>query len=426
MASLLTSLTELITPDVTGRVADSLGESETAVTRGLRGGISSVLAGLVNKTDDPGSMQRVFDLATTRSAEFDSASDVAGSITRPPSGIVDSLLSTMFGGRTNEVGNLLARTAGFGKASSGSMILTAVVPLVMKFLGKRIHERSLGVSQFTSLLASQRSQIFDAAPAGLRDILDTTPAARGERVGYDEYRREETYVPPQTSDPPERRSGGWLWPVLGGAAVLALLWAMLGRDRTPQPTTARLDTAVTPPLARVDSPAAARRVDTAAGTVVDAARDLGADVQRSLPGGVSLTVPERGTEARLVDFIEDERRPVNDTTWFNFDRLTFATGSATILPESQDQLNNIASILRAYPDVRLRIGGYTDNTGDSTANVQLSQQRADAVRQALITRGVAAERLAAEGYGAAHPVADNTTEAGRAQNRRIALRVTAK
>jgi K(+)-stimulated pyrophosphate-energized sodium pump len=141
---------------------------------------------------------------------------------------------------------------------------------------------------------------------------------------------------------------------------------------------------------------------------------------------VVLDVPENGIESKLIGFIEDERRPVNDTTWFDFDRLTFATGSATILPESQEQLNNIASILKAYPDVRIRIGGYTDSTGNAAANQRLSQQRAHAVRQALIARGVAPSRVTAEGYGASHPIADNATPEGRARNRRISVRVTAK
>ena len=64
--------------------------------------------------------------------------------------------------------------------------------------------------------------------------------------------------------------------------------------------------------------------------------------------------------------------------------------------------------------------------GDPAANVRLSQSRADAVKADLVRRGVADGRLEAEGYGEQHPVADNATESGRAQNRRIAMRVTKK
>jgi K(+)-stimulated pyrophosphate-energized sodium pump len=76
--------------------------------------------------------------------------------------------------------------------------------------------------------------------------------------------------------------------------------------------------------------------------------------------------------------------------------------------------------------VKLKIGGYTDNTGDAAANMRLSQARADSVRAELIQLGVGADRLEAQGYGDQHPVADNSTEEGRQKNRRISMRVTAK
>ena len=171
---------------------------------------------------------------------------------------------------------------------------------------------------------------------------------------------------------------------------------------------------------------AAAAVPTATVAASDAAGSLGAFGKRTLPGGVELNIPERGIESSLIAFITDGSRPVNDTTWFNFDRLNFASGSATILPESEEQLNNIAAVLKAYPGVNVKVGGYTDNSGDPAVNRNLSQQRADAVRRALVGKGIAASRMAAEGYGSDHAVGDNTTEEGRAQNRRIALRVTKK
>jgi outer membrane protein OmpA-like peptidoglycan-associated protein len=162
------------------------------------------------------------------------------------------------------------------------------------------------------------------------------------------------------------------------------------------------------------------------GDAASAVKDLGAKVGRRLADGVELMIPERGIEAQVVSFIEDPNRLVDRTTWFDFDRLTFETGSAAIRPESQEQIDNISAILKAYPAVRIKVGGYTDNTGDRAANVRLSQARADAVRAALISGGIAEDRVEAEGYGDQFPVASNSTEEGRAQNRRIALRVTAK
>jgi len=146
----------------------------------------------------------------------------------------------------------------------------------------------------------------------------------------------------------------------------------------------------------------------------------------TLDGGVSLKgVDVDGIEASLLNFIKSDK-PVDKTTWFDFDRLTFETGSATLKPESQEQLKNIAEILKAYPNVSVKLGGYTDNTGNADANLKLSGDRAQSVKKELTALGIAADRLESEGYGQEHPVASNDTEEGRAQNRRISIQVTKK
>jgi len=85
---------------------------------------------------------------------------------------------------------------------------------------------------------------------------------------------------------------------------------------------------------------------------------------------------------------------------------------------------NIAAILKAYPQVRIRIGGYTDNTGDPGTNLRLSEERANNVMDELVKLGIDPARMSARGYGERNPVADNSTEDGRQKNRRISLRVT--
>jgi len=127
-----------------------------------------------------------------------------------------------------------------------------------------------------------------------------------------------------------------------------------------------------------------------------------------------------------VKYLNDSSAPVSDATWFDFDRLLFDTGAATLQPASEEQLTNIAAILKAYPQVKIRIGGYTDNTGDPAANLQLSEQRADNVMAELVRLGIDPARMTAKGYGAEDPIADNSTEEGRQKNRRISLRVTDK
>ncbi|MBS9768256.1 MAG: OmpA family protein, partial [Flavobacteriaceae bacterium] len=161
------------------------------------------------------------------------------------------------------------------------------------------------------------------------------------------------------------------------------------------------------------------------GKTVKGFEHLGTFVSRKLSDGTELVIPNKGFEYNLVDFIESDKA-VDKTTWFNLRRVLFKTGSSNLDERSMSQIENIAKILKAYPAVALKIGGYTDNTGNVNANKALSARRAKAVVDALVAKGVAKSRLASEGYGVEHPVADNNTEEGRALNRRVAARVTKK
>ena len=111
-------------------------------------------------------------------------------------------------------------------------------------------------------------------------------------------------------------------------------------------------------------------------------------------------------------------------TVLNQSIINFPVNSAEIPAVSKTLLQHAASAVKQLPSgTVIEIGGYTDNTGDAVANVQLSQQRADSVRAALIDAGVDPSMLVAKGYGSASPVAGNDTLEGRFRNRRIEYRV---
>jgi outer membrane protein OmpA-like peptidoglycan-associated protein/uncharacterized protein YidB (DUF937 family) len=108
----------------------------------------------------------------------------------------------------------------------------------------------------------------------------------------------------------------------------------------------------------------------------------------------------------------------------NLNVINFATGSAQIPADQSDYLNRVALALRAAPSgTVIEIAGHTDNTGDATSNMSLSQQRADAVRNYLIQQGVDGNMLVAKGYGDTKPVGPNDTEEGKFRNRRIEFTV---
>jgi len=145
----------------------------------------------------------------------------------------------------------------------------------------------------------------------------------------------------------------------------------------------------------------------------------------SLPP-IHLKRPEANGEHRLLNFIEDSNAVASAETWFDFDRLRFDSGAAQLSAGSAEQLDDIAAIFKAYPALRGKIVGYSDSDGSEESNLKLSEARADSVKSQLVARGVAGARLTTEGYGEEDPAGDNSTESGRAENRRVALQVTHK
>jgi outer membrane protein OmpA-like peptidoglycan-associated protein len=101
------------------------------------------------------------------------------------------------------------------------------------------------------------------------------------------------------------------------------------------------------------------------------------------------------------------------------DAITFDTAQSGVKPQFYGVLNNLASTLNQFPETRVQIAGHTDNVGSDASNLQLSQQRANSVRTYLASNGVAAQRMQAVGYGESRPIADNSSDYGRAQNRRV-------
>ena len=101
--------------------------------------------------------------------------------------------------------------------------------------------------------------------------------------------------------------------------------------------------------------------------------------------------------------------------------ILFDTGKATIKFESAEILNQIINVLKKFPNSRFRIEGHTDSTGKKAKNIELSQNRADAVKIYLIQGGIASERLESKGYGPEKPIASNKNKKGRALNRRVEI-----
>ena len=118
-----------------------------------------------------------------------------------------------------------------------------------------------------------------------------------------------------------------------------------------------------------------------------------------------------------VDRVGDEIRLVMPES------ITFATGSAALNSSSTTTLASVADVLAKYTDTTIQVIGHTDSTGSDAINEPLSRNRAAAVANFLSNRGVAANRISVAGMGSRQPIASNTTTDGKAQNRRVEIKV---
>ena len=182
------------------------------------------------------------------------------------------------------------------------------------------------------------------------------------------------------------------------------------------------------PATRVSDPIVPGHFDAKTGNYL---YETGQPTTIKLPGGGAIAnVGVNSTESYLFRFLSDPQVQVDsvDLTrgWYNFDRVYFEAGKATLTPESISQLRNVATLLRAYPQAHIKLGGYTDDTGTYKVNKELSEARARTAWASLVEMGISPSRINARGYGPNYSISSNATEEGRAQNRRLSVKVLQK
>ena len=127
-------------------------------------------------------------------------------------------------------------------------------------------------------------------------------------------------------------------------------------------------------------------------------KGTGVDVKRTGEGEIKLTAPEN---------------------------ITFDINSYVIKPQFRNTLDSVATVLKTYPDSTIVVSGHTDTTGNDAINNPLSINRASSVESYLESQGISSSRITSRGFGSKQPIASNSTEAGRAQNRRVEIAIIA-
>jgi outer membrane protein OmpA-like peptidoglycan-associated protein len=408
-----------LTPDLISKASSFLGENESGVSKALSGILPTVLSGMVSKASSGGSgATEVFNAAkeTHSSGLLGGLGNLfgdGGGMLGKGLDLVKGLLGDKFSGIINTISSF----AGI-KSSSASSLFSMAAPIAAGTLGKHAADNNLNAGGLASLLSSQKSTITSMLPAGLGSIAgmlgigkvtDTlssiTGGAKEKANAAYNYAEEKT------------KKGinwmAWLLPLLLAAALI--WWFLLGgKSGCSGSSTGSADTtiAVTPP-------------DTASMNTTPAAP---MSFKVKLPDGTELNANKGGIEEMLVNFLSTDYMKLGEDSlkkvWFDFDNLNFTTGSAEITPESQQQISNIVAILKAFPNAKLKIGGYTDKTGNEATNKKISGQRAAAVKTVLDKAGVGAQVLGAEGYGsdfAKYPA--DAPEADRVKDRHVSVSV---
>jgi len=418
----------LVSSQLLGAAAKQFGESESGISSAISGMAATLLHGLADKSDDTNAFSGLFEsLSGNKTDGF--LDDLGGLLgggnlaQGDPKDIAGGFIGRIFGDKVGDILGAVAGASGISRNSS-SGLLGMVGPMVMGYLGKRIMGGGLDALGLKNLLGAEKQAFAAAVPAQVQPLIGIAPQTTAAAASV-------------THGEPVKAGGGWLWPLVMIAAAIGLLLFLLRgcSDDTGQAADQIKDTGANVHDRAVET------VTTSTEAVSEVTTDVGSAVSETVSevtdsvadysvdlGGFTLSGNADGVEAGLLNFIESGAEPCTDAAcWFNFDRLTFATGSADLdMNASGAQLENIAQIMKAHENIQLKIGGYTDNTGSEDLNMTLSQQRAEAVIAAVVARGIGADRLVGEGYGSQFPVASNDSAEGRAQNRRIAVRVRSR
>lgn len=401
---LLGLVKEQFTSSIVSKISSFLGESTENTNLALGSALPAILGGVMQNAS---TTQGVSDLLSTiRTGGYD------GGVLNNLGGLLDDIKSTstlaslgsgflgsIFGDKLGALSSFISNTSSI-KTGSASSLLGLVAPILMNVLGKKVITQGLSTSGLASLLMSQKNAVKAALPTGIGSILNIEDL--GDFLGNPKSTVANNFEQ-QTND---KKPKSWL-PLLLLAGLL--LGAIYYWKSCRNVDTAVVEDTTIEAVANIDS----------------AATEVIGSLKKTLSTGIELNFGEKSIENELISFIEDKSKPVDKTTWFNFRDLRFETGSAVIDSTSMQEVRNIAEILKAYP-IDLKIGGYTDNVGKEAVNQKLSADRATSVVNALVAMGIDAKRLEPEGYGSQFPVASNATEEGKAQNRRIAVRVTKK
>lgn len=419
---LLNTVKGLFTNDVISQAAARLGESEQGVQKAVNSIIPTILTGLLYKAGPQGEANGALNIAR-EAVGANSTSTILSSLQSGTDSWVSrgmEWLQSLFGTKVSTVVGAVSTYAGI-KAASANALLNAATPAALGVAGEYAADENLTGPDFLAYLNNQKDSILEAVPSGfnlagllgLGSLSELSKRLSGLRTGLGARTGD-------ISNAATRSAGGnrWIWSLLLLLVAVILLWYLArgcggGRTTESVTDTVATDSMIDTAVAQVASPGATAPRES---------------IKVTLPDGVTLEAYKGGIEDQLVAFLKDDNKKAGKDVWFDFDNLNFKTGSAELTDDSRQQVQNIAAILKAFPNTKIKIGGYTDRSGDSLANIKLSQARADTVLASLKNLNTAERQLqGAEGYGSKFAKAEaSAPDEERRRDRHISVSVREK
>ena len=409
-------------PALITQAASTLGESESGISKAISGLLPAVIGGMANNADKPG----VLDAITGAASSGMLGNLLGGSSINS---FITNVLTAIFGDKIGGLVNSISTFAGVSNSTSSSL-LNMVTGATLGSVGKYAADNNLGASGVSSLLSDQKGIVSSLLPAGLSlaslGVGDMFGAPEMENVKVTSFDQPKVEVNRggnvHTTPTPENNNneGGsiwkWLLPLLLLGLAAWFLWKQFDKPAEQQTATNE-----------IVADSTADMVNDSAMMVTPVKEVTDIDLNGKMIKGYA-----NGMEASMIEFLKSDgyKNATDDAalkdTWYNFDNVNFKMGSATeIEAGSEGQVQNLAAILKAYPDAKIKIGGYTDITGDAAKNKVLSQQRADFIKTELGKLGVAAQVEGAEGYGSEFAkVPATASDDERAVDRKMAVRFT--
>jgi outer membrane protein OmpA-like peptidoglycan-associated protein len=404
--------------DLVSKAASFLGESEGGVSKAMGGILPTVLSGLASKAGSSNGAQEVAVMASEahNSGVLGSIGNFFSDGSMLSKGV--DLIKGLFGGKLGGITDIISGASGV-KSSSTSSLMGMALPVILGALGKHSADNNLGASGISSLLSSGKSSWASLLPAGLGNLLGGLGGSVSNMAGS--AKEAVGTATNYASGTVEKASGGvkWLLPLLLLGALGFLAWYLLGNNGCGKKdagtgTTTGTDTSN-------------KGTDTSHKTAMMTTHE---SMKVKLADGTEIEAFKGGIEDKLVAFLNDKGAMIDTAkgNWFDFDNLNFKLGKSDLTDSSMVQIKNIVAILKAYPAVKMKIGGYTDASGNAASNMTLSGARATAVKNAIVAAGGnAAQITGAEGYGskfAKEPA--NASEEARKKDRRTAVKITSK